>query len=70
MDVVFRCVGNCVGNVRSVFFGPAELEEEHFRLTHRSWWRDLFDVKDGSWCLTHTYFGEVVFVLVFVCVFF
>lgn len=35
-----------------------ELEEEQFRLTHRSWWRDLFDVKDGSWCLTHTYFGH------------
>ncbi|KAK8404354.1 hypothetical protein O3P69_007576 [Scylla paramamosain] len=35
-----------------------ELEEEQFRVTHRSWWRDLFDVKDGSWCLTHTYFGH------------
>ncbi|XP_050736759.1 CD109 antigen-like isoform X2 [Eriocheir sinensis] len=35
-----------------------ELEEEQFRLTHRSWWRDLFDQKEGSWCLTHTYFGH------------
>ncbi|XP_069950501.1 CD109 antigen [Cherax quadricarinatus] len=39
-------------------FSTNELMEVEYRLKQRSWWRDLFDQQEGSWCLINRHFGH------------
>lgn len=35
-----------------------ESELEEYRLKQRSWWRDLYDQRQGDWCITQQHFGH------------